>query len=83
VNLKAVLLVVGLLAGGLVGYFTRPEAAELRVGPIAIEVQSDRTASPRDRSAMTSGQWQHVGAFALGGAVLGLLAGFVADRRRA
>ena len=81
--LKVSLLVAGLLIGGLVGYLTRPEAAEIRLGPIAVEVQSDRTASPRDRGAMTSGQWQHVGAFTLGGAVLGLLVGFVADRRRA
>lgn len=80
---KVYLLVAGLVIGGLVGYFTRPEAAEIRLGPIAVEVQSDRAASPRDRGAMTSGQWQHVGAFAVGGAILGLLAGFVADRRRA
>ena len=82
-NLKALLLVAGLVIGGLVGYFTRPEAAQINLGPLKVEVQSDRTASPRDGGAMTTGQWQHVGAFALGGAVLGLLAGFVADRRRA
>ena len=81
-NLKVVLLLAGLLIGGLVGYLTRPEAAQINLGPLKIEVQSDRTASPRSGGAMTTGQWQHVGAFALGGAVLGLLAGFVADRRR-
>lgn len=81
-NLKITLLVLGLLIGGAVGYFTRPEAAELKLGPLSVEVQSDRTASPRDRGAMTTSQWQHVGAFAGGGAILGLLLGFVADRRR-
>ncbi|NNM74619.1 hypothetical protein [Enterovirga aerilata] len=81
-NLKLVLLVAGLLLGGLVGYLTRPEAAQLNLGPVSIEVQSDRAASPRDRGAMTTGQWQHVGAFAIGGAMIGLLAGFALDRRR-
>ena len=81
-NLRIGLLVVGLLVGGLVGYLTRPEAAQINLGPVSIEVQSDRTASPRSGGAMTSRQWQHVGAFAIGGAVLGLLAGFVVDRRR-
>ncbi len=79
---KIALLVVGLLVGGLVGYLTRPEAAQLNIGPLQVEVQSDRAAGPRSSGSMTSGQWQHVGAFAIGGAVLGLLAGFVADRRR-
>lgn len=81
VNTRIALLVAGLLLGALVGYFTRPEAAQLSLGPVSIEVQSDRAASPRDRSAMTSGQWQHVGIFAVVGAVLGLGAGFVAARR--
>jgi hypothetical protein len=81
-NLKVSLLVAGLLIGGLVGYLTRPEAAQINLGPVSIEVQSDRAASPRSGGAMTTGQWQHVGAFAIGGAVLGLLAGFAVDRRR-
>jgi hypothetical protein len=80
---KVALLAVGLLLGALVGYFTRPEAAQLNLGPVSIEVQSDRAASPRSGGAMTTGQWQHVGAFAIGGAVLGFLAGFALDRRRA
>lgn len=80
--LKVTLLVVGLVAGGLVGYLTRPQAAQVNLGPLKIEVQSDRPAGASGGGSMTSGQWQHVGAFAIGGAVLGLLAGFVADRRR-
>ena len=79
--LKVTLLVVGLVAGGLVGYLTRPQAAEINLGIVKVEVQSDRPAGASGGS-MTTGQWQHVGAFAVGGAVLGLLAGFVADRRR-
>jgi len=81
-NLKGLLLVVGLIVGGLVGYLTRPESAEIRLGNLSIEVQSNRPASPQAGGALTTGQWQHVGLFAVGGAILGLLIGFVADRRR-
>ena len=81
-NLKVSLLLAGLVLGALVGYLTRPDAAELRVGGLSIEVQSGRTAPASGGGGVTTGQWQHIGAFALGGAVLGLVAGFVADRRR-
>ena len=80
--MKVALLLAGLVVGSLVGYLTRPEAAQINIGPLQVEVQSDRAAGPRSSGSMTSGQWQHIGAFAVGGAVLGLLAGFVADRRR-
>ena len=80
-NLKVTLLVVGLLVGAIAGYFTRPDSAELRVGPVAIEVQSDRPAPARGGGPITTGQWQHIGIFAIGGAVLGLLGGLVAGRR--
>ena len=81
-NIKVILLLVGLVVGGLVGYLTRPEAAELRVGNLAVEVQTNRTASPQSGGSLTTGQWQHLGMFAAGGAIIGLLVGFVADRRR-
>ena len=74
---------LGVVLGGRVGYLTRPEAAELRVGGLSIEVQGDRPAGARSQGGITTGQWQHIGAFAIGGGVLGLLAGFVAGRRSA
>ncbi len=80
-NLKAICLVVGLLVGALAGYLTRPDAAELKLGGMSIEIQSNRSAPAGSGGSITTGQWQHIGAFALGGAVLGLVAGFVADRR--
>lgn len=80
-NAKIVLLVVGLLAGGLVGYVTRPQAAEIKLGPLSLEVQGDRTAGATG-GAMTSGQTQHVGVYALIGALAGFGLGFVADRRK-
>lgn len=80
--IKVALLAAGLVLGALVGYFTRPDAAELKIGGMSIEVQSDRPAPARGGGSVTTGQWQHIGAFALGGAVLGFAAGFLADRRR-
>lgn len=81
-NLKIVLLLAGLLVGGLVGYFTRPDAAELKVGGVSIEIQGGGTAPGGAPGSITTGQWSHIALFAGGGAVLGLLAGFAVDRRR-
>ena len=53
--MKVTLLVVGLMAGALVGYLTRPEAAEIKLGPLQVEVQSDRAAGPRSGGAMMTG----------------------------
>ena len=79
-NGKVLLLVVGLIAGGLVGYLTRPEAAELKIGPLSIEVQGSRPA--QGGGPMTSGQWQYVAIFAAIGGAIGAAIGFVMDRRR-
>jgi ElaB/YqjD/DUF883 family membrane-anchored ribosome-binding protein len=46
-----------------------------------MEVQTDQTAAPGD--AVTSSQWQHIGIFAVIGAVVGLGLGFAVDQRRA
>ena len=80
--MKVVLLVVGLVIAGLAGYLTRPEAAEIRAGGVSIEIQTGGTAPASSRGGITTGQWQHIGMFALGGAVLGFAAGFALDRRR-
>lgn len=81
-NAKVALLLVGLVVGGLVGYLTRPQAAEIKLGPLSVEIQDkDSTAGARG-GELTSGQLQHVGLFALIGAVVGFGAGFVADRGR-
>ena len=81
-NAKVVLLLVGLVVGGLAGYLTRPEAAEIKIGSFSLEVQGDSPAGTRGGS-LTTGQMQHISIFAVIGAVLGLGIGFVADRRRA
>jgi len=78
-NTKAVLLIAGLLVGAAVGYVTRPETAEISIGPLNIEVQSDRRAE--GGGPITSAQWQHIAIFTVVGGLIGLAAGFVTGRR--
>ncbi len=80
-NTKLVLLVVGLIAGGLIGWVTRPQAAEIKLGPLAVEVQTDRAAGARG-GALTGGQTQHVTIFTVVGAIIGFGLGFAVDRTR-
>ena len=73
-------LVVGLLIGALSGYLTRPESAEITLGPLNIEVKGDRVA--RGNGPLTSSQMQHIAIItALGGAI-GLGLGFATGRRK-
>jgi hypothetical protein len=81
-NTRIGLLLVGLVVGGLVGYLTRPQAAEIKIGDFSLEVQGDKPAGTGGGS-LTTGQMQHIGIFAVIGAALGLGAGFVAGRGRA
>ena len=67
-------LVVGLLIGVLAGYLTRPETAEIRLGPISIEVRGDNVA--RGGGELTSSQVQHIAIVALIGGIIGLGLGF-------
>ena len=75
-----VFTVVGLLVGALAGYLTRPESAEIRLGPLNIEVTGDRAA--RGGGPMTSSQMQHVAIVTLIGGAIGLGLAFAAGRRR-
>lgn len=82
-NAKILFLVIGLVVGGLAGWLTRPQAAELEVLGMKIEVQGDQAAGASgQRGGLTTGQTQHVAIFAIVGALLGFGIGFAADRRR-
>jgi hypothetical protein len=70
--------VVGLLVGALAGYLTRPETAEIKLGPLSIEVKGDR---PAQGGPITSGQMQHIALLTLIGGVIGAGLGFVARRK--
>ena len=80
-NAKILFLVIGLMVGGLAGWLTRPQAAELEILGMKVEVQGDKAAGAKGGS-LTTGQTQHVAIFAGIGALLGFGLGFVADRRR-
>jgi hypothetical protein len=44
-------LVIGLLIGGLAGYMTRPEeTAEIKLGPLSVEVRNNEGRAAVDRS---------------------------------
>lgn len=78
-NMKIALLLIGLVAGGLAGYVSRPEAAEIKLGPVEIEVRGNDAASSDD--PLTGGQMRYIAICASIGALAGLGLGFVADRR--
>ncbi len=79
-NSTVALLIAGLLAGAFVGYLTRPEAAELRIGPVSIEVQGSGAA--QGGGPMTSGQWQYVALITAIGGAIGAGAGLLIGRRK-
>jgi hypothetical protein len=79
VNVKVILLLIGLGVGAIAGYLTRPATAEITIGPLSIEVESDRRAE--GDAPITSGQWQHIAIFAAIGGIIGLGAGFAVSRR--
>ena len=72
--------VVGLLIGALSGYLTRPESAEIRFGPLNIEVKGNQVA--RDNGPLTSSQVQHIALITLIGGGIGLVLGFAAGRNK-
>lgn len=72
-------LVAGLLIGALAGYLTRPESAEIKLGPVNIQVTGDKAA--RGGGPMTSSQMQHVAIITAIGGIIGLGLGFAITRR--
>ena len=74
-------LVIGLLIGGLAGYMTRPEeTAEIKLGPLSVEVRNNERA--RGGGPLTSNQVQHIAIMTAIGGAIGLGVGFAAGRRR-
>jgi hypothetical protein len=77
-NALIVYAIIGLLIGAVAGYLTRPESAEIRIGPVQIEVTGKGIA--RDGGDLTSSQTQHVLLIALIGGLIGAGLGYAADR---
>jgi hypothetical protein len=77
-NLKIVLLLAGLVVGALLGYLTRPESAEIRLGPVSIQVTGP---GPASGGSLTSDQVQYIVFWALAGAIVGFGIGYLAESR--
>ena len=73
-------LVVGLLIGALAGYVTRPESAEIKLGPLNIEVKGNQVA--HGNGPLTSSQVQHIAIITAIGGVIGLALGFAMGRNK-
>lgn len=78
-NFKVTCLAVGLLVGAFVGYLTRPESAEIRIGPLNIEITGKGVARHQD-GELTSSQVQHIALLALIGGAIGLGLGIAVER---
>jgi len=77
-NAPIVFVLIGLLAGALVGYATIPvERSAIRLGPIDIETQGKK---PAVSYGLTNAQTQHVLTIVLIGGLIGLGCGFAARR---
>jgi hypothetical protein len=77
-NATVTYAIIGLLIGVLAGYLTKPESAEIKIGPVQIEV----TGKGIDRGGgdLTSSQLQHVMLVGLIGGLIGVGFGFMVDR---
>jgi hypothetical protein len=76
-----VFLLIGLAVGAVSGYMTRPESAEIKLGPLSIEVKGNQVA--RDNGPLTSSQVRHIAIITLIGGVIGMGVGFAIGRNRA
>lgn len=76
-NLKIICLLLGLIAGGLIGFATKPPVAVVTIPVINLQV---KTEAPQGE--LTNRQTQHIALWAIIGAVIGFGVGFVAERRR-
>jgi hypothetical protein len=75
-----VFLVIGLLVGALAGYLTRPESAEIKLGPIKLEVSGNQAA--RGDGPLTSSQIQHIAVLTAIGGAIGFGLGFAMGKRK-
>jgi hypothetical protein len=96
---KVTLLVVGLIVGGVIGWFTAPRpAVDINVGGVSLQVEGGTSggtmmATEDDGGSMKvqvggpsgflSDPVQRTAIFAVIGGILGLGMGFLADRRQA
>jgi hypothetical protein len=81
VSAKVLLLLIGIIAGGVAGWLTRPATVELQIGPLNIAIQGNEPAGAQG-GRITSEQWRHIAILTGVGAAIGLALGFALDRGR-
>ena len=69
-----VFLAIGLFVGAVAGYLTRPESAEIRLGPVNIEVTGNQVA--RGGGPLTGSQMRYMAMVTAIGGVFGLALGY-------
>jgi len=94
---KVALLIVGLIVGGAVGWYTAPApAVDMKIGGVSVEVQKDdggaelTATGPKGGSleigsgkpSLLANRTTRAAIFAAGGGVIGLILGFVVGGRR-
>ena len=80
-NIKVLLLLVGLIAGAVAGWFTKPPVASVQLGPVNIEIASNQSIGG-DETDLTNEQWYYIGMLTAVGGLLGLGLGVLLDRGR-
>ncbi len=81
-NSRVLLLIVGLLAGGLVGWVTRPAATEGK--PWSATRGKCKVTIPlgaQETGPLTNGQIEHIAIYTVLGGVIGALAGMLVIQR--
>ena len=73
-NPLVVFLAIGLFVGAVAGYLTRPESAEIRLGPLNVEITGNQIA--RDGGPLTGSQMRYIAMVTLIGGALGLALGY-------
>jgi hypothetical protein len=97
--MKILLLIVGLVIGGAIGWYTAPApAVDMKIGGVTVEVQKDQggaeltATGPKGGSveigsgnrSLLADRTTRTAIFAVGGGIVGLILGFlVGGRRRA
>lgn len=73
-NPLVLFLLIGLFVGAVAGYFTRPESAEISLGPMRLEVTGNQIA--RGNGPLTGSQLRYIAVVTLIGGVIGLGLGY-------
>ncbi len=72
-NPMVVFLAIGIFVGAIAGYLTRPESAQIRLGPVNLEITGNQVAHG---GGLTGSQLRYIAMVTAIGGVLGLALGY-------